>query len=230
MNAVLRRRFDMAARVRDFLRAHQPEGEEATALVRLEELLQRADNRHLQQRSGIVEMRAASARRAGLRRALQSTLLRYLAGLGAAAPQENVALTVEFRLPRKRPTNQALLTLARGMLDTATAHKELLVSRGMSATLLEDLAVAITDFDKTLEATRAAEREHVGATADLWAVGSEIVRHMRLLDGLVRYRFGHNPGLMSAWASARSVGEPVRPKGEAEASAAEAPGDVKLVA
>src|SRR5258708_7538332 len=81
--------------------------------------------------------------------------------------------------------------------------------------LLDDLDVAITDFETTREVTRAGEREHVGATADLWAVGSEIVRHMRLLDGLVRYRFGQNPGLMSAWASARSVGDPVRSKGEA---------------
>jgi hypothetical protein len=53
---------------------------------------------------------------------------------------------------------------------------------------------------------------------------------MRLLDGLVRYRFGDNPGLMSAWASARSVGDPVRSKAEPDVSAAEAPGDVKLVA
>ena len=41
---------------------------------------------------------------------------------------------------------------------------------------------------------------------------------MRQLDGLVRYRFGDNAALMSAWASARSVGEPVRSKGEQEAS------------
>ncbi len=36
MNAVLRRRLEMAARVRDFLRAHRTELEgEATALARL---------------------------------------------------------------------------------------------------------------------------------------------------------------------------------------------------
>ena len=41
---------------------------------------------------------------------------------------------------------------------------------------------------------------------------------MRLLDGLVRYRFGENAELMGAWASARSVGAPVRSKAEPEAS------------
>jgi hypothetical protein len=208
----------MAARVRDFLRAHRPEGEEATALVRLEELVQRAEDLDLQQRAGIVATREASAKRARLRRALQSTLLRYLAGVGAAAPKENAALAVEFQLPRTRPTNLAFLTLARGMVDKATAQKELLMSRGMSATLLDDLAIAITAFEKTLEATRAGERDHVGATADLQAVGSAVSQHMRLLDGLVRYRFGQNPELMGAWASARGLGEPTRPKGEAEVS------------
>ena len=43
MNAVLRRRLEMAERVRDFLRAHATEGAQATALARLEELIQRAD-------------------------------------------------------------------------------------------------------------------------------------------------------------------------------------------
>ena len=44
MNAVLRRRLERAARVRDFIRAHKTDGTgEGTALARLEELLQRAE-------------------------------------------------------------------------------------------------------------------------------------------------------------------------------------------
>ena len=43
---------------------------------------------------------------------------------------------------------------------------------------------------------------------------------MRLLDGLVRYRFGDNVELMGAWASARKVAGPFRAKGGEE----EAPG------
>jgi len=104
------------------------------------------------------------------------------------------------------------------MLTKATEQKDLLVSRGMSERLLDDLAAALTAFKQTLEATRAARREHVGASADLDAVFSEISQQVRLLDGLVRYRFGENAELMGAWASARSVGAPVRSKAEPEAS------------
>ena len=96
--------------------------------------------------------------------------------------------------------------MARGMLEKATAQRELLVSRGMSEKLLDDLAAAITEFEKTLEATRAGRREHVGASADLGAMASGIAEQVRLLDGLVRYRFGDNAELMGAWASARNVG------------------------
>jgi hypothetical protein len=108
------------------------------------------------------------------------------------------------------------------MLEKATVQKDLLQSRGMSETLLDDLGLAITEFDKTLEATRAGQRDHVGASADLRAVASEVAEQVRLLDGLVRYRFGNNVELMGAWASARNVAGPFRSKPEPEVGAGEA--------
>ena len=125
MNAMLRRRLERAARVRDFFRAHKTDGAgEGTALARLEELLQRAE-----------------------------------------------ALAAAF------------ITTARRMLELASAQKELLVSQGMSATLLDDLTAALGEFEQTLEATRAGRRDHVGASADLQAVTKEIAEQVRVLDG-----------------------------------------------
>ena len=91
---------------------------------------------------------------------------------------------------------------------------ELLVSRGMSGTLVDDLATALAQFEKTLEATRAGRRDHVGASADLQAVITEITEEVRVLDGLVRYRFSDNAELMGAWASARDVLGPFRSRSE----------------
>jgi len=219
MLAVLRRRLEMAVRVRDFLRAHRTEGNqgggaEAAAFARLEELLARAEVLAAQQRAGVVAQRGSTAQRAEVRRALQSQLLRYLSAVGRVAARQNTELGAQFRLPATRATNQAFLTLARGMLTKATEQKDLLVSHGMSEQLLDDLAAALTAFEQTLEATRAARREHVGASADLDAVFSEISQQVRLLDGLVRYRFGDNAELMGAWASARNVEGPLRSKAE----------------
>ncbi|PYO96119.1 MAG: hypothetical protein DMD61_14585 [Gemmatimonadetes bacterium] len=87
------------------------------------------------------------------------------------------------------------------MLEKATAQKDLLVSRGMSAQLVDDLTAALAKFEQTLEATRAGRRDHVGTSADLDTVLSEITEQVRLLDGLVRYRFSDNAELMGAWAA-----------------------------
>ncbi len=42
-------------------------------------------------------------------------------------------------------------------------------------------------------------------SAELKVVAAEIAEQVRVLDGLVRYRFGDNAELMGAWASARNV-------------------------
>jgi len=46
------------------------------------------------------------------------------------------------------------------MVEKATAQKELLVSRGKSPMLLDALAGALGEFEKTLEASREGRRNH----------------------------------------------------------------------
>ena len=234
MNAVLRRRLERAARVRDFFRAHKTDGAgEGTALARLEELLQRAEALAAQQQTGVVATRSATLQRDKLRRGLQTEILRYLVAVGAVAAKENTALLAQFRLPRTSASNQAFITTARRMLELASAQKELLVSQGMSATLLDDLTAALGEFEQTLEATRAGRRDHVGASADLQAVTKEIAEQVRVLDGLVRYRFKGNAELIAAWSSARNVLGPFKAPsepGQGETPAGSAPDVVKPAA
>jgi len=214
----------MAKRVRDFLRAHKTDAVgEGLGLAKLEELIQRAELLVAQQRAGVVVARAATQQRDKLRRALLSKLLLYLRAVGAVAAKQNPELAVQFQLPPANASHQALLTVVRGMLEKATAQKDLFVSRGMSPTLLEALAGALGEFEKTLEASREGRRNHVGASADLKAVAAEIKEQVRVLDGLVRFRFGENAELMAAWASARNVLGPFKAKVEPEAGGSETP-------
>ncbi len=82
-----------------------------------------------------------------------------------------------------------------------------------------------------MEATRAGRREHpslrsgqaIGASADLEAVAAEVAEQVRVLDGLVRYRFGDDAELMGAWASARNVMGPFTPKTEPGTGGSETP-------
>ena len=224
MNALLRRRLEMAARVRDFLRAHKTDAVgEGLGLAKLEELIQRAEALVAQQRGGVVVTRAATQQRVKLRRALLSKLLLYLRAVGAVAAKQNPELAVQFQLPPANASHQALLTVVRGMLEKATAQKELFVSRGMSPMLLEALAGALGAFEKTLEASREGRRNHVGASADLKAVAAEIKEQVRVLDGLVRFRFGENAELMGAWRSVRNVLGPFKTKNEPEAGGGQTP-------
>ena len=211
MNKVTRVKLDMAARVRDFIRAHPTEAsEEGIALARLEELLARGDELALQQRAGILAVRTSTLKRQSLRHRLQDTLLRYLISVGTVAARDNVALIAEFRRLEGNLNHRAFLAAVRAMLAKAETFKELLVAKGMSPSLLEDLQVAVAELGDTLEASREGRRDHVGASAELRAIGQELVEATDILDGLVRYRFGEDTELMAAWDSARNVFGPVK--------------------
>lgn len=217
MNAILRRRLEMAARVRDFLRAHKTDAVgEGLGLAKLEELIQRAEALDAQQRAGVVETRTSTRQREGLRQKLQSKLLLYLRALGALGNAEKGELAVQLQVPPSNSSQRALLTAAREMLEKATAQKDVLLNRGMPPTLLDDLGAALAAFEKTIEATRAGRRGHVGASAELKAVAAEITKQVRALDGMVRYRFGENAELMGAWRSARDVLGPFKSQNGAE--------------
>jgi len=210
----------MAARVRDFLRAHQLDGVgQGLGLAKLEELLERAENLATQQRTGVAVVRSATKQRQEIRSALQPKILGYLSVVGAVAVTQNAELAEQFRMPPPNATHQALLTMSRAILEKATAQKQLLVSLGMSEQVLDELATALGEYEQTLEATSAGRREHVGARADLKAVAAEISKQLRLLDKVVRYRFGDNPELMGAWDSARNVAGPFKTKNEPQSGA-----------
>jgi hypothetical protein len=61
-------------------------------------------------------------------------------------------------------------------------------------------------------------------------VATEIAEQVRLLDGLVRYRFGENAELMGSWASARNVLGPFRSKTEPDPDTGETPGAIEPAA
>ena len=220
MNAQVRRRLEMAARVRDFLRAHQLDGVgEGLGLAKLEQLLEHAENLATQQRVGVAVERSAVKQRQELRRALQPRILGYLSAVGAVVGTQNAELAEQFRMPSANSTHQALLTRSRAILERATAQKELLVKLGMSEQVLDELTTALGQYEDTLQATSAGRREHVGARADLRAVATAISKQIRLLDKVVQYRFGDNAELMGAWESARNVAGSFQTKNESQTEA-----------
>jgi hypothetical protein len=101
------------------------------------------------------------------------------------------------------------------MLEHATAQKALLVSHGMSETLLT-MSPRRSRRSSRRSKQRGRPARPCRASADLEAVVTVIGEQVQLLDGLVRYRFGDNAELMGAWRSARNGGA-----GQVEARAEE---------
>jgi hypothetical protein len=130
--------------------------------------------------------------------------------VGNLAAKDRRELAEQFRLPEDTASHEAFLNGVKGLLEKAGAQKDLLVSMGMSHTLLDDLGTGLGEFESTLQASRTGRRDHVGASGDLVVMITAIGDQVRVLDGLVRYRFGDNAELMSAWRSARTIVNPVR--------------------
>ena len=73
-------------------------------------------------------------------------------------------------------------TAARGMAAEAQNRREVLVKHGLVETVLVDLLRTPDQFDAAVESGRGGFQSHVGDSAELRAVGDEIVRIVRVMD------------------------------------------------
>lgn len=215
MNRIVRRRLEMAVRVRDFSRAHpSPDATYAPVLGQLEEKIARMEELARQQQAGHLTAHASSVRRRAVRRKLHHELLRHLVTVADLAAAEQPGLAERFQLPNGNWSYETFRTVARKLLEEGRTRSELFAKHGLADKLLEDLAAAMDDFDASVAESNEGRRNHVGARADLTAVSDEVLRLVEMLDGLNRYRFGGNAELRAAWESARNVVSGPKPKEE----------------
>jgi hypothetical protein len=206
MNRIVRRRLEMAVRVRDFSRAHpSPDASYALVLSQFDGQVLRLEELAKQEQGGFLTSRASVARRRALRHRLHHELLRHLVTVAEVAAGQQPGLAEQFTLPSSNATNEAFRTFGRKMLEQGQAQRELLAKHGLADKLLEDLEAAVDDFDASVVESNQGRRAHVGARAELKAVSDEVMRLVSLLDGLNRYRFSGNAEMKAAWESARNV-------------------------
>jgi len=206
MDAKSRRKLEMATRALEFSRGHPDTSPGYIAAVtRLEERLARADQLATQQREGLLDVRAATARKQELRRAMRQAHLAHLAQVGKAAARDVPELAQKFVFRPGTTTYLAFRTAARGMAAEAESQKEVLVKHGLADTVLANLVQALDQFDAAVEQGSEGRQAHVGASAELRAVADEVVQVVRVMDGLNRYRFMSDAELLAAWESASNV-------------------------
>jgi hypothetical protein len=217
MNAESRRKIEMGTRALEFSLAH-PDSEAGTAgvVTRLEQLVARANDTAAAQRNGLIQVRAASARKEELRRAMLAVPIAHLAEVGRAAAREEHELGKTFRFKPGASTFLAFRTAARGMASAAEAHREVLVKHGLSPSVLEEFVRMLDQFDEAVGLGIEGRTAHVGATRELRAVATEIVRTVRVMDGRNRQRFAEDGQLLGSWISASTVLGTPRPAVEPE--------------
>lgn len=206
MNRRVSSRLEMGARALEFSRANPFESPGyATALKQLEEQLARSDQLAKEQQRGTTEVRAATARKDGLKRSIRRSQLVHLARVAQRASKELPELAQKFDLPRIPFRNLAFRTVARTMVEEAEQRKELLVKHGLVEQVLQSLGQSLDQFDEAVERGAEGRRVHIGAKANLDAVGDEVVQIVKILDGLNRFRFATEPDLLTAWTAACNV-------------------------
>jgi hypothetical protein len=217
MRSLVRRKLEMAARVREFTRAHvSTEPGYRPALVRLEERLDRAQAIDARQQEGFKAVKGGRARRQEIRRVIHGQLARYLVALGSVATRDQADIVGRFRLPATSLNNAAFVTAVKGLVGDAEQHKDKLAELGMTPTLLDDLTRMIADFEASAETVRTARRDHIGAREDLESISIDLMELVKLIGAITSYRFGYDRDVMAQWKAARHI--PRAPRGVSNAS------------
>ena len=211
MNGEVRRKLDMADRVRVFNRTH-PSGDAGLPPLseQLDERVVRAEAVAAMQRSGRLAEGAGTARRRELRAKLQQGLLRLLVRAGEAAAKEVPELAKRFQLPSLGATSRTFLTAARTMLTEARQRPELFVRFGMSAPLLDELGGLLDQYGTSVEEAFTGRQQHVAARAELQEIASEIMDLVERIGSYYRHRFRDDPDELAAWESASNLIGPFR--------------------
>jgi hypothetical protein len=206
MNAESRRKIEMGERALGFSDA-QPDADAGygVALAKLHQLVTRAKEAAAAQRSGVVDVRAASARKQELRRTMLSVHIAHLAEVGREASREDHELGKMFRFRPVANTFIAFRTAARDMAAEAEKHREVLVRHGLAASVLEEFVQLLDQFDAAVALGNSGRTAHMGATSELNAVAAGIVRAVRVMDGRNRQRFQGDQQLLAAWVAASTV-------------------------
>jgi hypothetical protein len=231
MDRLTRGRLEMGARALEFSRAHSDDSAGyTTALTELEGLLARSEQLADQQRLGVQQVRAATARKRELRRGIRQQHLVHVARAAQRAAREAPELTQKFVLARQPAPYLSFRSLARTLLAEAQERKELLVKHGMVERVLDGMARSLAQFDEALGQSAEGRRMHVAAAVELEVVAGDVVQIVRVIDGLNRFRFSGDPDLFAAWRSASNVVGPSHATAKPDPEAPPSEGAVKPAA
>jgi hypothetical protein len=161
----------------------------------------RGEAMSVQRRHGSLTAKAANARKSALRRGPIAQGLRHLVRVTELASRERPELAGAVRFPPDNESHEAFLTAARQMLAVAEANREVLLTHGLTETMLADLTTLLDRYEAEIATAVGAFKSRVEAVAELETLGRELTQVLGILDGLNRFRLREEPELLAAWQS-----------------------------
>lgn len=184
----------------------------------LKALMQQAHALLAQQRGGFVQEHASAEAKRQLRRAMTGPI-GHLSEVGRAAAKDQPELGSSYRVKPSKSTVLAFQTMVGAMVETSKAHKDVLVTHGLAAPMLDQLEQMLEQFKAAVTLGSEGRAGHVAATLALKQITLEIVRTVRVMDGRNRQRFASNGQVLGEWISASTVLGASRGKTEEEPEA-----------
>jgi hypothetical protein len=219
MNAKTRRKLEMGARALVFSQEHPDPGPgSAESFTRLEQLVARGTHLARHQLAGLIEVHATAVTKRDLCRTIRSVHLAHLRHVARIAARDLPGLRFKFVLQRGTIPYEYLRIQGRRMLAEARSRREVLVTYGLSDTVLESLAQALEQLEDAMRRGRQARLAHVSASVELDVVAQDIVQTVRAMDGINRIRFAKSTELLAAWETASHVAAAPREGGAEKAA------------
>jgi hypothetical protein len=185
------------------------------------------------QRSALIDRHTSALDKRRLRREMLAGPIAHVVGVANLARSEEPSLASQVRYRPSGNTYGGHLAAARGLLEEARTHKELLAKYGLSESVLEVYGQLLSEFEAAVRLGDEGRATHKGATTQLRALAQEAGRIVRALDARNHIRFKHDPKLLGEWISASTVLGNPGPGSSADAGPAEPPpagGDLRPAA
>jgi len=206
MDGDVRRKLEMVTRSVEFHGANPSDSQEYEQFVKgVGDRLARAAVLLTQQREGLIDVHAGSARKQELLRTIRTVHLPHLTRAGQASAVDDHELGKVFA---RKPGSDTLLgfrSAVGAMLAAAQEHKDVLVKHGASSQVLDDLVKTVAEFDAATELASKGRSVHVGASSELKVLATSLVQSVRMMDGVNRLRFRDNPALLAAWRNVSRI-------------------------
>ncbi len=205
MTDEIRRKLDMARRVRAFLASRPADAAPMRAVVdRFLVRLERAEAFHRQ--AVVAERRrvAALARRAAAARELNDAVGAMTGNARFAAMDAGLA-DLRLSRPRRVQDHRDYLEQVQVVIRVVEAHPDEMRAAGMSPTLPPTVRRLYQEYADALTARDRAVLDRVGAIAGLSAAVAEIMESVRNLDAVLELACRHDPGAWATWRSARRI-------------------------